>query len=516
MFRGYKGYRPKPEDVEGHFRRDISSDETDWILSKFRHYLFIDDREERRGGACSACRAAVRMPYRTTHNETAVCPSCGKVLEVKHIWRGTRKCGQQKLFFIYEKSVKDPNIIGCRSIVATLWPEGKEFADQCAAIALREDSLTLFVYGYGAMQVEKDGWRAEGEWVKTTSITERRSFYSVWERDSYLNTESVHKAIQGTPFAWSNWSEFHDANTYGFSTYIKLFDLFAKREAMEYLLKRGFYYIIWTCFWGGITCNTINWHGKTPNEIFKTVTTKADRKFLHENAKRIQMVEIRNWAMMNQMGKRRYSLEEISSLLGGVVNLPGRLFRYVPLQKALAYLKKQRDAGGDEKLHDYDDYIRQCEILNMDMKSKSTLYPRNLMQAHENLSVQIEYQKNQALEEKWVKRKDRLRKKYAFQSGGCVVIVPEHISELVVEGKRQKNCVGMYIERVAEGRTDVLFIRHTDTPDESYITMEVRNGRIVQARTKCNGPLDAEGNRFVEAFRREKLEKKQKRVRITA
>ncbi len=516
MFRGYKGYRPKPEDVEGHFRRDISSDETDWILSKFRHYLFIDDREERRGGTCSACRAAVRMPYRTTHNETAVCPSCGKALEVKHIWRSMRKCGQQKIFYIYEKSVKDPNIIGCRSIVATLWPKGKEFADQCAAIDLREDSLTLFAYGYGAMQVEKDGWRTEGEWIKATTITERRSFYHLWEKDAYLNTESVHEAIEGTPFAWSNWSEFHAANTYGFSAYIKLFDLFAKREAMEYLLKLGFYQIIWTCIWGGPTFHGINWHGKTPNEIFKTVTTKADRKFLQRNAKWMQMLVIRNWAAVNRLGKCRYSLEEIGSLLNGVVDLPKHLFQYVPIRKAFDYLKKQRAAGGHGRLPDYDDYIQQCEALHMDMKSKSTLYPRDLMQTHENLSQQIEYQKNQALEEKWAKRKDRLKKKYAFQSDGCIVIVPEHISELVVEGKRQKNCVGGYMKRVADGETDVVFIRHTDALNESYITMEVRNGRIVQARTKYNNPPDAEGRQFVEAFRREKLEKKQKRVRITA
>ena len=246
------------------------------------------------------------------------------------------------------------------------------------------------------------------------------------------------------------------------------------------------------------------------------MTTKADRKFLQENAKRIQIAGIRNWATVNRMGKRRYSLEEISSLLHGRVDLPKRLFQYVPIRKAFDYLKKQRAAGGHGRLPDYDDYIRQCEALHMDMKSKSTLYPRDLMQAHENLSRQIEYQKNQALEEKWAKRRDRLKKKYAFQSDGCAVIVPEHISELVVEGKRQRNCVGGYMKCVADGETDVVFIRHTDAPDESYITMEVRNGRIVQARTKYNNPPDEKGRQFVEAFRREKLEKKQKRVRITA
>ena len=57
----------------------------------------------------------------------------------------------------------------------------------------------------------------------------------------------------------------------------------------------------------------------------------------------------------------------------------------------------------------------------------------------------------------------------------------------------------------------MVFIRKDKAPDKSYITMEIHDGKIIQARTKNNGPLDALGEKFVEAFRAAKLEKKKAR-----
>ena len=90
-------------------------------------------------------------------------------------------------------------------------------------------------------------------------------------------------------------------------------------------------------------------------------------------------------------------------------------------------------------------------------------------------------------------------------------MIPENVADLIIEGRHQNNCVGTYMKRVADGDTDVMFIREIlpdgTTSEKSYITMEVCRGRIVQARTKNNGKLDARGEMFVEAFRKGKIEK---------
>ena len=89
-----------------------------------------------------------------------------------------------------------------------------------------------------------------------------------------------------------------------------------------------------------------------------------------------------------------------------------------------------------------------------------------------------------------------MKQKYEWAAMGLIVIVPEHVSDLISEGEKQHNCVGGYMDRVAKGLTDVVFIRKDKAPEQSYITMEIHNGRIIQARTKNNGPLDKLGEKF--------------------
>ena len=59
---------------------------------------------------------------------------------------------------------------------------------------------------------------------------------------------------------------------------------------------------------------------------------------------------------------------------------------------------------------------------------------------------------------------------------------------------------------MADGNTDSLFIRPTKDLEAHLATMEVKNGHIVQARTKNNGNLPKDVEAFVERFRRAVLQ----------
>ena len=71
------------------------------------------------------------------------------------------------------------------------------------------------------------------------------------------------------------------------------------------------------------------------------------------------------------------------------------------------------------------------------------------------------------------------------------------------------------MERVAKGETDVVFVRREEELKKPYITVEIRNGEILQARRKNNDSLDDPGKAFLEAFEAAKL-KKNERARVTA
>ncbi len=61
---------------------------------------------------------------------------------------------------------------------------------------------------------------------------------------------------------------------------------------------------------------------------------------------------------------------------------------------------------------------------------------------------------------------------------------------------------------MASGLCDIIFVRRVGEEATSYITMEIRKGKIIQARLKFNKPLDKLGAAFVEKFKNERLAKK--------
>ena len=67
------------------------------------------------------------------------------------------------------------------------------------------------------------------------------------------------------------------------------------------------------------------------------------------------------------------------------------------------------------------------------------------------------------------------------------------VSEMVEEAECQHNCLATYAGAVAEGMTDIWLMRRADRPDESLVTVEVRDGEVRQAFRACNQlPSDAE------------------------
>ena len=63
------------------------------------------------------------------------------------------------------------------------------------------------------------------------------------------------------------------------------------------------------------------------------------------------------------------------------------------------------------------------------------------------------------------------------------------------------NCLGTYVDKVANGNTSIFFIRKINAPDKEYFAMEYRDGKVVQLHCKGNG-TDQTGKvtAFADAF----------------
>ena len=79
-------------------------------------------------------------------------------------------------------------------------------------------------------------------------------------------------------------------------------------------------------------------------------------------------------------------------------------------------------------------------------------------------------------------------KKYEqLEINDLIIRLPKNVSEIIAEGVIQHNCVGaLYIDRILNRRSDILFVRKKDSPEEPYVTLEVFDNKIVQCRYRYN------------------------------
>lgn len=70
---------------------------------------------------------------------------------------------------------------------------------------------------------------------------------------------------------------------------------------------------------------------------------------------------------------------------------------------------------------------------------------------------------------------DQRKEKFEYADDNFSIVVPEEMNKITKEGVYLHHCVGGYISRVAEGRTNILFLRKNEDIDIPFFTIEVNN-----------------------------------------
>jgi hypothetical protein len=76
---------------------------------------------------------------------------------------------------------------------------------------------------------------------------------------------------------------------------------------------------------------------------------------------------------------------------------------------------------------------------------------------------------------------DQRKEKFEYADDNFSIVVPKEMNKITKEGVYLHHCVGGYISRVAEGRTNILFLRKNEEIDIPFFTIEVNNhNEIIQ------------------------------------
>lgn len=92
---------------------------------------------------------------------------------------------------------------------------------------------------------------------------------------------------------------------------------------------------------------------------------------------------------------------------------------------------------------------------------------------------------------------------YEYEDDEFFVKFPDSLFKVLQEAANQHNCLLNYINKILCGQSVVVFLRTKQEPDKSYITIEVEEGLIEQARGCCNRSLTEQECKWLNSYANE-------------
>lgn len=289
------------------------------------------------------------------------------------------------------------------------------------------------------------------------------------------------------------------------------FNSYRKYPFIEQLLKVGFYRMVQEFLKDSMAQNTdLN---KGCNSILGTL---GINKYQYNMLRKVGNPSLRDLEILRYKPDLKW--EEFSTLRyvkdNGYVNMYKKyidLMQYTTLHKLCKYISTQKITHS----RDYFDYAGWLEKMDYDMRNEFNLFPKDFINAHDEMSKQyIKFKDKQAIEE--TKRFNHLLAKLKKETeeadamkldiAGLFIRLPNRLEELKAEGEALHHCVGTYMEKVRKGETMIFFIRKKEEPDKPFYTLEWK-GKVIQCRGSHNCDMTPEVKAFTKVFE-EKMKKK--------
>lgn len=176
------------------------------------------------------------------------------------------------------------------------------------------------------------------------------------------------------------------------------------------------------------------------------------------------------------------------------------LTKYVDISKFKDYLENQN--LDYNYIYEYYDYIKCCEKMGLDLNDKKVLFPKIFMEQHDKIMAEMIITTNPKINEK-IQSLSNILELNIYKDDKYIIFPADSVSSLIDESTQMSNCVRNYCERISNNECQIYFMRYKDSVNKSLVTIEVRNGKIVQARTRFNNLPTAEMNDVLKKWEKE-------------
>ena len=158
---------------------------------------------------------------------------------------------------------------------------------------------------------------------------------------------------------------------------------------------------------------------------------------------------------------------------------------------ALSYITKNKLKTKD--IFNYLDYLNLCCRFafnhNIDYEelikdNNSIFYPRNYRNRKKEFYSFFKSEIKKI--NNWYEKAYNILRINCYEDDEYIIRPLKNLDDLFNEAKSQHNCLELYIDFDCKGSHQIYFMRKKDNPRESFITIEIRDNHIYQARAKFN------------------------------
>lgn len=426
-----------------------------------QQYLFYDARK--RTAYCTACKQTMRADLRSTHNQHVTCPSCGRRVMAKSWSRQESLVDTQKAALI--QRIPEGIIVRkfhCRKKLALErdWQEEVNIAEESrrlysrALVPVRNYGYTFFKQ-YGPLR---------------------------WCKSPYIDISGSAVVYPGNLAELRKGMDLSD---------IPLEIMLEREKGERITIDRILHpdrltgYLIHA----GLTRLAIEHMERVLRDVDKKAGTA--REALGIDGNRIHRLKELNggrialaWLQYEQeTGKKipQETLERLEERRLTKGDLEEILACGITPQRAMNYLDKQK-GGQEEVLTEWRDYLGMARREGMDTDDDIVRFPKDLRRRHNELVERRNERENRKKIKRYKKIDAQIRThiheaaRYYWEDEDYMIVPAARCEELMREGQILHHCVGAsttYMDKMAAGRTWILFLRHKKDVDDPWYTIEI-------------------------------------------
>ena len=479
-----------------------------------RHYAFMDHavgtkKDKVRRFYCSACGGTVDAPWK--HNKTEVCPLCGAVLKVSKTT--CQRVQYERVSYFY----RDFDIKGRLALVMVtvnvkkVWHNGSEDVTWSTPRRLLTSPLD---YKWGNWMTETflyynqyNGWSdRNSDYFQTAA-----GYIYLPDPDVLKDTYYEDMLRPTVAIAERGWRVNYDHLLMKDGSIVaNVYEMLARGgyQKLTGELVRGYYYAE----------DRPNWKGKNADEVLGiNGQARARLRKLDGGTRMIR------WLKTAEKCGYKLTDEELVWLsksldaddVGKIMN-----HKHLPrmgITSLINYLRKQVKKGGIPR--DYYrstgqaavalwlDYLDMAASMKLDLSRDSVYKPANLRERHDELAGirAMKERERQARADAARLRKQakamedkypgvapvcaKIKEIYEWTGEGYSVLVPTGAWDIMQEGVLLGHCSAreddnVYLERIEQETSYIMFLRKNDKKDSPWYTMEVEpGGNVIQLRT---------------------------------